>query len=54
MKIVNVKKKIVNKLVEEYSENMDGNEIIYNENVKDYENECNSCTIYIVLFVTTF
>ena len=37
------------KLVEECNENIDGNEMIYNETSN--ENVCNSCTIYIALFV---
>ena len=37
------RKKLVDKLVEECSENIDGNKMIYN----DYGNVCNSCTIYI-------
>ena len=41
--------KLVDKLVEECIENIDGNEMIYNENVN--ENVCNSCTIYFVLFI---
>ena len=41
------RKKIVDKLVEECSENIDRNEMTVN----DYENVCNSCTIYIVLLV---
>ena len=28
--------------------------MIYNETLNDYENVCNSCTIYIVLFVIAF
>ena len=44
------RKKLVDKLVEECSENIDGNEMIHN----DYENVCNSCTIYILLFATAF
>ena len=44
------RKKLVDKLVEECSENIDENEMIYN----DYGNVCNSCTVYIVLFVTNF
>ena len=44
------RKKLVDKLVEEYSENIDENEMIYNETLNDYENVCNSCTTYIVLF----
>ena len=41
-------------LVEKCSENIDGNEMIYNGTVNDYEKVCNSCTIYIVLFVIAF
>ena len=46
--------KLVYKLVEECSENIDGNEMIYNETLSDYENVFNSCTIYFVLFVILF
>ena len=45
------RKKLVDKFVEECSENIDENEIIYSGTVNDYGNVCNSCTIYIVLFV---
>ena len=48
------RKKLVDKLVEEYSENIDGNEMIYNATLNDYGNVFNSCTIYIVLFVIAF
>ena len=41
---------IVNKLVEECSENIDGNEMIHN----NYGKVCNSSTIYLVLFVNAF
>ena len=44
------RKRLIDKLVEECSENTDQNEMTHN----DYENICNSCTIYIVLFVITF
>ena len=44
-------KKIIDKLVEECSKNIDGNEMIYNGTLNDYGNICNSCTVYIVLFV---
>ena len=44
------RKKLVDKLVAECSENIGGNEIIYN----DYEKVQNSCTIYIVLFANAF
>ena len=49
-----MQKKIVDKLVEEFSGNIDGNEIIYNETLNDCKKVCNSCTIYIVLFVIAF
>ena len=47
--------KLVDKLVEGYSENIDGNEIIYNQALNtiplnDYKKVCDSCTLYIVLF----
>ena len=44
----NCRKKLVDKLVEECSEEIDGNEMIYNATLNDYENVCDSCTIYIV------
>ena len=44
------RKKLVDKLVEECSENIDRNEIIHN----DYGNVCSSCIIYIVLIVIAF
>ena len=46
--------KLVDKLVDKCSENINGNEIIYNETLNDYEKVCNSCIIYIVLFVIAF
>ena len=48
------RKKLIDKLVEECSENIDGNKIIYNETVNDYGKVCNSCTICMVLFVIAF
>ena len=47
------RKKIIDKLVKECSKNIDGNEMIHNGTLIDYGNICNSCTIYIVLFVIT-
>ena len=41
--------RLVDKLIEEYSENIDENEMIYNANLN--KEVCNYCTIYIVLFV---
>ena len=48
------RKKIVHKLVEECSENYDGNEMLYNETLNDYKKVCNSSTIYIVFLVIFF
>ena len=48
------RKELVSKLVEECSEDTNVNEIIYNEILNDYGNVCNSCTVFIVLFVTAF
>ena len=47
------RQKIVDSLVEERSENIDENEMIYNKtlNVSLSDYKCNSCTLYIVLFV---
>ena len=43
------RKKVVDKLVEECSENIDGNEMIYNSYLNDYWKVCNSCTIYMAI-----
>ena len=47
------KKEIAGELIEEYSKNIDENEMVYNEtlNVSLSDYKCNSCTLYIVLFV---
>ena len=41
-------KKLIDKLVQKYSENIDGNEMIYNRTLNGYKKVCGSCTIYIV------
>ena len=51
--------KLVDKLVEDCSENIDGNRMLYNESLdaipsNDYKKVCNSCTIYIALFAVFF
>ena len=54
--------KVVDKLLEKCSEDIDGNEILYNETLNAIPlntiplntKTCNSCTIYIVLFVIFF
>ena len=43
-------KRLIDKVVEECSENIDGNEMIYN----DYGKICSSCAVYIILFVIAF
>ena len=50
IKILNAENKLVGKLVEGYSKAINENEMIYN----DSENVCNSCTVYMVLFVIAF
>ena len=53
----NCRNNIVDKLVEECSENTDGNEMIYNETLNAVPmntKTCNSCTIIIVFFVIFF
>ena len=48
------RKRLIDKLVEECSEDINGNEIIYNVTLNDYEKACNSCIIYIALFSHIF
>ena len=53
------RKSLVDKLVDECSENIDEkelhqNKMIYNSTLNDYEKICSSCTVYIVLFVIFF
>ena len=38
-------RKKIDELVEEFSGNIDGNEMIYNSTLNNYENLCNSCTV---------
>ena len=53
------RRKIVGSLVEEYSKNIDENEMIYNETLNaitlnDYKKVCGSYTLHIVLFAVFF
>ena len=48
------RKKLVDKLIEECSENIDKNEMIYNGTLNNYESVYNSCTICIVFLVIYF
>ena len=50
------RKRIINKLVEECSENVDGNEMLYNETLdviplNGYKKVCTSCIVNITLFI---
>ena len=45
------RKQFIDKLIEECSKYINGNEIIYNAILSDYGKVCYSCTIYIVLLV---
>ena len=54
-----MKKRLIDKLVAESSENTDGNEMIYNSTLNDiplndYRKICNFCTVYIVLLAIFF
>ena len=54
IKIISEKK--IEKVVEECSENIDGNEMLYNETLdviplNIYKKVCRSCMVYILLFV---
>ena len=63
-KSCNCRNKTFDKLLEECSENIERNEMLYNETLdvipldtiplNVYKKVCNSCTIYIVLFAVFF
>ena len=48
------RQKIIDKLVEECSKNIDGNEMLYNQNLdiisSSYNKTSNPCVVYIILF----
>ena len=51
-----MQKKIIDKLVEGFNENIDGNEMLHNQTldiipVKVYKRVRSSCMVYIVLFI---
>ena len=48
------RKGLIDKLVEECSEDINENGLIYNMTLNSYEKVCNSCTIYILLLVISF
>ena len=43
------RKELISKLVQECSEDIDGNDMIYNATLNDHRRVCNTCAIYIVL-----
>ena len=45
---------LVEKLVEECSDNTDWNKVIYKRTLNDYGNICNPCAIYVVSFIIAF
>ena len=47
------RKILIEKLVEECREGINGNKMIYNVTFNDPEKVCNSCTIYIALLIIT-
>ena len=58
-KIVSVRKRLIDKLVEECSENIDEIEMVYNYTLNDNKNlnescEYSFCTVYIILFIIAF
>ena len=48
------RKRLIDKLVEESSENTDGNKMIYNSTLNDYRKICNSCAVYNALLAICF
>ena len=48
------RKRLIDKLVKECSENIDGNKLIYNRTLNNYGNVCNFCKVCIVLLVIFF
>ena len=48
------RKELIDKLVEECSQNINRNEIIFNVTLNDYGKVCKSCKIYIVPLIITF
>ena len=51
MKIINLEKRLIDKLVEECREEINGNEIVYNVTLNDRGRVCKSRTMYIVLLI---
>ena len=48
------RKELTDKLVKECSEDINGDEVVYNMTLNNYGKVCNSCAIYMVLLVLFF
>ena len=48
------RKRLIDRLVEECSENIDENKMIYNSTLNDYGKMCCFCTVYIILLAKFF
>ena len=48
------RKRLIDNLIEECSEDINRNEMIYNATLHNYEKICKSCMLYIVLSFMTF
>ena len=48
------RKRLIDKLIEECSENINENQMVYNVTSNGHGRVCESCTIYIVLLIKTF
>ena len=46
--------RLIDKLVSECNEDIDGNNMIHNVTLNNYGKVCNSCIIYIILLVIAF
>ena len=51
MKIINLEKRLLDKVVEKCHEDINGNEIVYNVTLNDRGRVCKSCTMYIILLI---
>ena len=51
--ILQCRERLIDKLVIECNENIDGNEMVYNATLHNYGKVCKSCTLHIVLLIIT-
>ena len=45
---------LIDKLVQKCDKNIDGNKMVYNTTLNDYERASESCTLHIILLIKTF